>query len=104
MQYPPLPVHEEIVEQRAIWRERLSAHAGGTGQQISRAQIGQVALERLEESGLAKIPIQLFKSDASVPGRQLAKAGVSQRLPELSRVDRQSMISLACERQDGIGA
>ena len=61
MQHPSLLIHKEIVKQHAIWRERLHAHPGGAGQQISRAQLGQVALERLEEGSFAKIPIQLFR-------------------------------------------
>ena len=104
MQYPSLPIHDEIVKQCTVWRERLRSHAGRAGQKISRAQIRQVALERLEEGSLAKIPIHLFKANAPVPGRKLAKASVLQRLPELSCIDRQSMVSLACERQYSIGA
>ncbi len=35
MQYPSLPIHDEIVKKCAIWRERLFPHARGTGQKAA---------------------------------------------------------------------
>ena len=35
MQYPSLPIHDEIVKQCAIWRERLRPHARWTGQKAA---------------------------------------------------------------------
>ncbi len=71
MQYSSLPIHDEIVKHCAIWRECLRPNARGTGQKITSAQIRQVALKRLEECRLAKIPIHLLKANAPVPGREL---------------------------------
>lgn len=99
MQSPFLPIHDEIVKQCAVWRERLRPNASGIGQKISGAQTRQVALKRFEECRLATIPIHLLKANAPVPGRELAKSSVSQRLPELSCLYRQSMKTFACECQ-----
>src|SRR5262249_59586170 len=72
---------DEVVEQRAVRRDGLRAHARAARLQVVDRDRGHEALQRAGERALAERPVLLFEAHAPVAPRDRAKAREGKRLP-----------------------
>src|ERR1044072_1214980 len=87
--------NDEVVEQRAVRRNRLRAHARAARLQVVDPDRRHQALQRSGERALAERPVLLLESHAPVASRDRAEAGEGKRLPEIARVEIGFALSLA---------
>ncbi len=102
MKSAALVVHDKVVYQSAIGGKGLRSHACRSRQKIVGAQVWHIALERLEESSFAEVPIHFRESNQPVLESEFTKTAKVQRFPEFSRVDIEAMISFTGKCQNGV--
>src|ERR1041384_1921443 len=96
--------NDEVVEQRAVRRNRLRAHARAARLPVVDPDRRHQALPRSGEGALAERPVLLLESHAPVASRDRAEAGEGKRLPEIARVEIGFAVALAREGQHGVRA
>src|SRR5439155_16628958 len=93
-------VEREIVDQAPLMIDRLRAHTGWAGEQIVRAQLGNVAPKRIEEEALAQVPRELRETGAPVLCGERAEAAIAHGLGEIAEVDVAAPVALARGGED----
>ena len=99
-----VPLHDEVVDERAVARERLRTHAGRRADQVLGADRGDEALQGANERALREGAPCLSEPRAPVLREEAQCARVGQRAGEVARRDVPPAVTLAGEREHRVRA
>jgi hypothetical protein len=94
----------EIVDQGAVGLEGLGADAGASGNEVGRGDLGEEALEGLDEGWLGQRAVPFIDTVTSVLAGHAPEAGEGDRCGEVAQADVGVTVAFTCKGKDGVGA
>ena len=101
----PALLHErEVVDQRALTVDSLSAHARGDRCHVARLDLREVAAYPTGTDAARRGAGQLLEAAAPVRTRQTPSTGPGREVPKIGEVEVPAAVALACQGEHGVGA